>query len=65
MNCTICGNPIVLEPSAEERAARDTTGKTAEYYRSLFTEHAECSLRKRQEDTAVLMRKLSEESKHE
>ena len=57
MNCTICGKSVVLVPSAEERAAQDVTGKTADYYRSLFPEHAECTLRRRRELTAQLMEK--------
>jgi len=57
MNCTICGKSIVLVPSAEERAARDVTGKSAAYYRSLFSEHAECTLQRRRELTALLMKK--------
>lgn len=40
--CTLCGKPIVLVPSAKERAAKDTSGKTAKYYENLFTTHAEC-----------------------
>lgn len=51
MNCTICKKPIVLVPSASERAAKDVTGKTAAYYTSLFTAHPDCILRKR--DTNV------------
>jgi hypothetical protein len=47
MKCTICGTPIVLVPSAEERARKDVTGKSAAYYRSLFTTHSECNLIKR------------------
>lgn len=47
-NCTICGKPIILIPSAKERAAKDVTGKSAEYYRNLFTEHSECTLAKRE-----------------
>jgi hypothetical protein len=47
MNCTICGTLIVLAPSAEERARKDVTGKSAAYYRSLFTAHDECQLIKR------------------
>lgn len=58
MNCSICGKPIVLNPSAEERAAKDVTGKSAGYYRSLFTEHTECALTKRNNDTLTLMRNL-------
>lgn len=55
--CTICGKRIVLVPSAEERAASDKSGRPASYYRSLFTEHAECTLQRRREQTAELMRK--------
>lgn len=58
-NCTICGKPIILIPSAEQRAAKDVTGKSAEYYRNLFTEHSTCTLFKRAEETANLVRKLS------
>lgn len=44
MNCTHCGKRVVLVPSATERAAKDITGKTAEYYTKLFPRHAECEL---------------------
>ena len=47
LNCTICSKPIVLVPSAEERAKGDVTGKSAAYYRSLFTAHARCQIDKR------------------
>lgn len=59
MNCTICGQPIILVPSASERAAKDVTGKPAAYYTSLFRQHSDCLLAKRAEDTAALMRKLN------
>lgn len=58
MNCTICGKPIILVPSAKERAAKDVTGKTAAYYTSLFREHADCALKKRGEETSALMERL-------
>lgn len=58
MNCTICGKPIVLVPSASERAAKDVTGKSAEYYTSLFRTHSHCMLAKRSADTSDLMRRL-------
>lgn len=58
MNCTICGKPIVLIPSAQERARRDSSGRSAAYYRGLFTEHSECTLKKRQSETSDLMRRL-------
>lgn len=60
-NCTICRKPIVLVPSAAERAAK--YGKTAAYYTDLFTEHASCTLEKRAADTSALMRRLKENVK--
>ncbi|MEG0486366.1 MAG: hypothetical protein RR575_00375 [Acinetobacter sp.] len=45
MNCSSCNKPIILLPSAKERAAK--YGKTAKYYERLFTQHAECILKKR------------------
>lgn len=56
-NCIICGKPIILIPSAEQRAAKDVTGKSAEYYRNLFTVHSTCTLLKRAEETMDLVRK--------
>ncbi len=41
-NCKYCGKPVVLVPSAAERARKDVTGKTAAYYTSLFPYHARC-----------------------
>ena len=55
MNCTICGNKIVLVPSAEERAKKDTTGKTAKYYESLFTTHWGCQTKANQESAKKLL----------
>ena len=59
MNCTICGRPIVLVPSASQRAAKDVTGKSAAYYTGLFTEHPQCVLRKRLAGDRALLRQLS------
>jgi hypothetical protein len=42
LNCTSCHKPIVLIPSAEERAAKCRDGKTANYYRNLFRVCATC-----------------------
>jgi len=53
--CQLCGLPIVLVPSVQERAAKDTTGKTAEYYLDLFPVHARCQLDKRSSEVAELM----------
>jgi len=38
LNCKCCQKPIILVPSAEERAAKDTTGKTwkAEYWTHFY-----------------------------
>ena len=38
--CKLCGEPIILIPSAEERAKK--YGKTAKYYRDIFTVHTKC-----------------------
>lgn len=56
MNCTICGKPAVLVPSAAERAAKDPN-MTAAKYTALFPTHADCALRKRQEETRALIRR--------
>jgi len=56
MNCTICGKPIVLVPSATERAAK-YGGKPSDYTK-LFTTHSECSIAKRERETVELMRRL-------
>lgn len=45
MNCTICGKPVVLVPSASERAKK-FGGKPSDYTK-LFTAHAACQLEKR------------------
>ena len=57
LNCTICSKPIVLVPSAEERAKSDVTGKSAAYYRSLFTAHAQCQINRRERETLLLVQK--------
>lgn len=59
MNCSICHKPVVLNPSAAERAQKHGD-HPASYYTALFTEHADCTLRKRSEDTQALMRRIKE-----
>ena len=54
-NCTICGKPIVLTPTAKERAAK-YGGKPADYT-AIFTTHAECEIAKRNADVKALMRR--------
>ena len=56
MNCTICNRPIVLVPSATERAAK--YGGTLTFYTHLFTTHSECLVRERSKQASDLMRKL-------
>lgn len=56
MNCLHCHKPIVLAPSAAERAAKDVTGKTSAYYTSLFDYHAACTLELRAKGVSDLMK---------
>lgn len=44
-NCTICGHPIVLMPSAAERARR--YGAKPSDFTRLFTTHSQCAIQKR------------------
>lgn len=53
MNCTICGKPIELVPSAAERAKK--FGGRPSDYTKLFTEHAKCIIEKRAKETAELI----------
>jgi len=55
MNCTICNQPIVLVPSAAERA-RKFGGKASDYTK-LFTTHSNCALNLRRDNTDILMKK--------
>lgn len=55
MNCSICGKPIVLVPSAKERA-RKYGGSPSDYVR-MFTAHSECTIIKREADVLELMRR--------
>ena len=57
MNCTICKKPIILVPSAQERADKHG-GKPSDYTR-LFTEHADCALEKRKQETSELIARLN------
>ncbi len=59
MNCSICRKPIILSPSAAERAAKDATGRPPSFYTSLFREHTECQLAKRQQETSELMQRIA------
>ena len=53
-NCNICNKPIILVPSAQERAKK-YGGKPSDYTK-LFTTHSDCFIQKRDQDTLELMR---------
>lgn len=55
MNCTICGKPIVLVPSAKERAKK--SGGKPDDYTKLFTAHGKCQVHKREAEALELIRK--------
>jgi hypothetical protein len=55
VNCAICHRPIALVPSAQQRAAR--YGGTSRFYESLFDTHADCLIKKRNQETSDLIRK--------
>lgn len=58
MNCTHCGKPITLIPSAEERAKK--YGGTPEFYRRLFSMHSGCIIEKRRQQTQELIQRIKE-----
>jgi len=43
-NCTYCKQPIVLVPSAAERAKNCSQGLTAKEYTAMFTAHSDCQV---------------------
>ena len=55
MNCSICNKPIILIPSAAERA-RKFGGKPSDYTR-LFITHTECHLAKNKADLSDLLKR--------
>ncbi len=61
MNCKICGKPIVLIPSANERAKK--FGGSPSDYINMFDTHADCLIAKRSNESVELMRKLVKEQK--
>lgn len=60
MNCSICGKPVVLSPSATERSQR--FGQPPSFYTNLFTSHSSCFIEKRKADTVDLMRRVTTEA---
>jgi hypothetical protein len=59
-NCTVCGKPVELSPSAVERAKRH--GGNPSDYTNLFDTHAKCQIEKRNNETSDLMRRKREEA---
>ncbi|HCJ6328376.1 hypothetical protein K5F27_16810 [Acinetobacter baumannii] len=43
--CSLCKKPIVLNPTAAERARNCRNGHSAKYYENLFTTHSECQIK--------------------
>lgn len=56
MKCPNCNKPVVLVPSATERAQK--FGGNPADYTSLFTTHSKCAVEKRNADTVALMRRM-------
>lgn len=56
MNCKHCGKPIVLIPSAAERARK--YGGKPEDYTKLFEYHTACTLVMREQSTRELMQRI-------
>jgi hypothetical protein len=56
MKCTICKKEVILVPSASERAKKHG-GKAADYT-ALFPSHPACFIRKYNEDSIALMRRI-------
>lgn len=57
MKCKLCGKPVVLVPSANERAK--STGYPVSYFQNLFDTHSDCAIAKREADTLELMRRTN------
>lgn len=57
MKCSICNKPVILVPSAKERAR--TGGGKASDYTALFTAHADCVLEKRKKETDALIKRIN------
>jgi len=53
--CKYCGKPVVLKPSAEERAKK--YGETPTFYRRLFPNHGACEVKARENETLSLLRR--------
>ena len=61
MNCSICSKPVILIPSAKERAKKH--GDSPESYTSLFPTHSDCWVAKRSQESVELMRRIVDDEK--
>ena len=59
-DCRICGEPIVLVPSATERAIK--YGGVPSDYIKLFDAHSSCALKERSEQVAQLIKRNTQKS---
>ena len=57
MNCSHCGKPVILVPSAAERAKK--YGGTPSDYTRLFPLHADCQLELRRRGVFELIQRLA------
>jgi hypothetical protein len=57
MNCSHCGKPVILVPSAAERARR--YGGTPSDYIRLFPIHADCQIKLRRQGVSELIQRLA------
>ena len=58
MNCSYCGKPITLVPSAKERA--DKYGGKPSDYTALFTSHSVCMVENRRNQAKDLMQRIKD-----
>jgi hypothetical protein len=56
--CTICNEPIILVPSAAERARK--FGGRPQDYANAFDQHGTCTVRKRSEEARKNARRYAE-----
>jgi len=59
-SCKFCGKPIVLVPSAQERAK--STGLPASNFTKMFQWHSECLVEYRNREASAFIKRLKESS---
>jgi hypothetical protein len=58
MACKYCGEPVVLMPSAEQRARRYNDHPAA-YYTALFPDHVSCVIKNNTDEVHKLMNRIT------